>query len=105
MKQKKMICAICGKEIKTYGNNPQGALDDNGRIIHFDSEHVCCDECNSSRVIPGRMITMKAQQIINNLDFEASEDGIAQLRSLLSENQLDSRMYDFIIANWDDLVR
>lgn len=42
------ICCICGKKFEGYGNNPQ-PLWPEGR---------CCDECNSSLVIPARIEQM-----------------------------------------------
>jgi len=50
-----MICCICLKKIKGYGNNPYGALDYYGRPIKWDKEDRCCDECNLEHVIPGRI--------------------------------------------------
>ena len=44
--QKKIICCICGKEIKGYGNNPE-PID--------TSDKKCCDDCNSNYVIPARI--------------------------------------------------
>ena len=58
-KSKKLICCICGKEIKGKGNNPAGAawrqLD--GRIVMpiFGEDDRCCDGCNRLYVIPGRL--------------------------------------------------
>lgn len=43
-KQKKSKCCICGKEIKGYGNNAAPI-----------KSGVCCDECNSEKVIPARL--------------------------------------------------
>lgn len=53
MKTKK--CCICGKEIKGWGNNPWGVLDQNGNPIEFSAKDECCDECNKKYVIPGRL--------------------------------------------------
>lgn len=45
----KHICCLCGKEFVGYGNSAW-PLNDNGR---------CCDECNTSKVIPARLALMK----------------------------------------------
>lgn len=44
--QKKIICCICGREIKGYGNNPE-PLDTHDK--------KCCDSCNLKYVIPARI--------------------------------------------------
>jgi len=51
-----MRCCICGKKIKGYGNNPQGALDFFNQPIKWRDKDVCCDECNAEFVIPGRVL-------------------------------------------------
>lgn len=53
-----MKCCICGKEIKGYGNDPWGALDENNEMTVFDNNDRCCDECNTKYVIPGRLYLM-----------------------------------------------
>lgn len=45
----KHICCLCGKEFVGYGNTAW-PLNDDGR---------CCDECNTSKVIPARLALMK----------------------------------------------
>jgi len=45
-----MKCAICGKEIAGWGNNPWP--------IRKSEEAKCCDECNSRYVITGRLLMM-----------------------------------------------
>lgn len=45
MEEKYMKCCICGRIFKGYGNNP-APVKKHGR---------CCDDCNSSKVIPARM--------------------------------------------------
>lgn len=57
MKTKK-YCCICGKEITDWGNNPWGALDDTGEIIKWKDTDVCCSDCNTRHVIPGRIYTI-----------------------------------------------
>lgn len=39
------LCVLCGKEFLERGNNPWPLREDG----------VCCDECNSTKVIPARM--------------------------------------------------
>ncbi len=44
----KFKCCLCDKEVEGYGNNP--------RPLPIKNENdVCCDECNSSKVIPARI--------------------------------------------------
>ena len=52
------VCCICGKEIKGWGNNPYGALDNDLNIIEWKEDAVCCDACNNKYVISGRLYTM-----------------------------------------------
>jgi len=63
-------CCICGDEFTGWGNNPEPVvqvmtndleeiLDDNGEPLS------CCDECNSSRVIPARM-----QEMLGSIKYE-----------------------------------
>ena len=57
-----MKCCICHKEIKGWGNNPDGAVwkthDGKIEMPEFKAEDRCCDECNGAFVIPGRMYRM-----------------------------------------------
>lgn len=41
----KKICCICGKEFEGWGNNP----------YPLELKGCCCDDCNSSIVIPIRL--------------------------------------------------
>lgn len=50
-----MICCICKKEIKGYGHNPEGAVGTDGKEIQWGKDDVCCSDCNSTYVIPGRI--------------------------------------------------
>jgi len=50
-----MKCCICGKEVGRYGNNPDGALDENGKAIVWGEYDRCCDDCNRKYVVPGRI--------------------------------------------------
>ena len=43
-----MICCICGKEFKGWGNNPWPVR----------NEGECCDECNDSVVLSARLREM-----------------------------------------------
>lgn len=57
-----MKCCICGKEIKGFGNNAEGAVwkthDGKIEMPEFKEGDRCCDECNGAFVIPGRMYRM-----------------------------------------------
>lgn len=46
-------CSICGKEIEGYGNNPYPICDLEDTISR------CCDVCNSTYVIPARLLMFK----------------------------------------------
>ncbi len=69
MKNKKLFCCICGKEIKKegcpgyFGNNPEGAAwkTPDGEIVEptFKEDDRCCDECDNRYVIPGRIYRYK----------------------------------------------
>jgi hypothetical protein len=50
-----MKCIICGKEIIGNGNNPNGAIDETKKLIKWNDDDRCCDECNTKYVLPGRM--------------------------------------------------
>ena len=60
-----MKCCICGEEIKEYGNNPYGALDEKGNPINWKSEDECCDKCNMQYVIPGRLLMIRRNKKFN----------------------------------------
>ena len=53
------ICCICGKMCEGWGNNPDGAMwrTPEGKIVEptFKEDDVCCNECDNSYVLPGRM--------------------------------------------------
>jgi hypothetical protein len=51
----KYICCICQKEHTGWGNNPSGAVDQNKKLIKWNADDRCCDECNRKYVLPGRM--------------------------------------------------
>ena len=51
-------CCICGKEIEDWGNNPWGALDENGDQIEWEDDDECCDDCNNTYVLSGRIANM-----------------------------------------------
>ena len=55
MNNKPKHCCICGKIFTSWGNNPWGALDKNGEYRRFKDTDLCCDDCNSKYVIPGRL--------------------------------------------------
>ena len=45
IKKEEHICCICGKKFNGYGNNPDPVK----------KEGRCCDDCNSTKVIPARL--------------------------------------------------
>jgi hypothetical protein len=51
----KRICCLCGKEFTGHGNNPWGVLNEDLSERTFKPEDRCCDECNATKVIPGRI--------------------------------------------------
>lgn len=62
-----MKCCICKKEFHGFMNNPWGAAwkTDKGEVElleDFKPGDVCCDECNRSYVIPGRLYRMKLNE-------------------------------------------
>ena len=58
------FCCICHKEIpeSSFGNNAEGAVwkthDGKIEMPEFKEDDRCCDECNNTFVIPGRMYRM-----------------------------------------------
>ena len=50
-KYKPYKCCLCNRQKYGFGNNP-APVKEEGR---------CCDECNSKKVIPARMMTMFAE--------------------------------------------
>ena len=46
-------CCLCGDIFEGYGNNPDPVTDLEGR--YYDEEDECCDNCNSTVVIPTRI--------------------------------------------------
>ncbi len=66
-----MKCAICGNEINNeFGNNPWP--------VRTNEEDRCCDECNTSFVIPYRIMLMRLNkkrkdelmQELNTMSYE-----------------------------------
>lgn len=57
------ICCICGKLFKGFGNNPAGAAwktpSGNIELPKFGPEDRCCDECDGTFVISGRLYRMQ----------------------------------------------
>lgn len=49
-------CCLCKKEFEGYGNNPDGFLDINYKLIKWESNDRCCNDCNRL-VIRDRVIT------------------------------------------------
>jgi len=52
-------CCLCGGEYTHYGNNPYP--------LGNNPNDRCCDECNSTKVIPARILAM----------VEASDEGVS----------------------------
>lgn len=50
-----MKCCICNKEITGMGNSPAGCIDETKKLIQWNDEDRCCDDCNKQYVLPGRM--------------------------------------------------
>lgn len=72
----KETCVLCGKHIDGYGNNPAPLAD----------EGKCCDECNSTKVIPARMKVLRDKKRVDEdieneipnfwfVVYELDEDG------------------------------
>ena len=63
-------CCICHKELPegSWGNNPNGAVDETKHLIKWNPEDRCCDECNHKYVLPGRMFkfyrTIKNESLV-----------------------------------------
>ena len=51
-------CCICGKISFGHGNNPRGALNENGERIEFKTKDKCCNACYDKYVIAGRLEKM-----------------------------------------------
>lgn len=70
MKEKITKCCICGKEILGYGNNPDGAVwkTPDGEIVmpEFNENDRCCNECDNTFVIPGRMYRLALRKEKSN---------------------------------------
>jgi hypothetical protein len=49
-------CCLCDDVFEGYGNNPDPVTDLEGRP--YDDEDECCDNCNSTVVVPTRMKEM-----------------------------------------------
>ena len=68
----KYICCICGKEHAGFGNNPNGAVDENKKLLVWAEDDRCCDECNSRYVLPGRMYrfykVIKTESLVKKQD-------------------------------------
>ena len=51
----KHICCICGQEFTGYGNNPYP--------VNSDEDARCCDDCNTTKVIPARLEELQSKRI------------------------------------------
>ena len=49
----------------------------------------------------------RCKEVLQNLaeDYDDCDDMIDALRSLEAEEEITSEEYDYIIANWDDLLK
>ena len=55
----KKKCCLCGEEFIGWGNNPYP--------VDMHPDHVCCDECNATKVIPARLTNLfKKKEDYNN---------------------------------------
>ena len=50
-------CCLCDEIFEGYGNNPDPIRDSEGK--QFDEDDECCDNCNSTKVIPARFKELK----------------------------------------------
>ena len=48
--EKKRVCILCKKEYKEWGNNAMPLADGQ-----------CCDHCNNTKVVPARLLRIKAK--------------------------------------------
>lgn len=62
MNKEKHVCCLCGDTFTGYGNNPDGALDANYNLIEWTPNDRCCDHCNATKVIPGRISLIARQR-------------------------------------------
>lgn len=73
-----MKCAICGREINGFGNNPWP--------IRTAEEARCCDGCNSEFVIPIRIVTVGADaNRVETIAERLNALSVSELRSLLAK--------------------
>jgi hypothetical protein len=75
-------CCICKKEFHGFKNNPNGAAwknkDGEVELLEdFKSDEVCCDECNRSYVIPGRLYRAKLEESV-----KAQKESTQQTKSM-----------------------
>lgn len=73
--EKKYTCCICNKESFGWGNNPWGAIDEQGRPVEWGDNDRCCTACNTKHVIPGRIYLMSQKnrnQIYKNKIYRLS---------------------------------
>ena len=57
--ERKFKCCICEKICYGYGNNPYP--------ISKDQDDVCCDNCNTTKVIPARVQKLCATDLDTTL--------------------------------------
>ncbi len=93
-------CVLCDDVIRTapfHGNNPEPLMK-NSYNPESANEGRCCDECNSTKVIPARMrdsafLERRRQQntelrntAFRDLEPEMRDNYIKYIRSLASQN-------------------
>lgn len=74
-----MTCCICKKEFHGWGNNPYGAIrtkqDGTVEMLeNFSATDMCCGECNTTYVIPGRIYRMKLQEALAKKAKDNTDD-------------------------------
>lgn len=67
-------CVLCGKHIDGHGNNPAPLAD----------EGKCCDECNSTKVIPARMKALRGKKRVDE-DYDDLTSPMLLLYNFLDE--------------------
>lgn len=72
-----MKCAICGQEIKDYGNNPYP--------VRTAEDAICCDDCNAEFVLPVRIMLIGAEpERVEIIAQNLNKHTLSELRELLT---------------------
>lgn len=64
-----MKCVICNKEYEGYGNNAEPI-----------AKGMCCDNCNTTYVIPAKVKQLKVENKLNDSTLQECKDDDTQLR-------------------------